>query len=183
MSVEPAGPRPCRQRGFSLVEALVVVALAGLLASVAVPGFGALLERKRLEGSAQQLAADLHWVRSEALARNEALRLSLYTTTDGSCVLVHSGNRSDCRCDGSGPALCEGDATALKTSHWPASQGLSVTANVSSMLFDPLQGTTSPAGSLRITDSQGRGITHVVNILGRVRSCSPAGSVPGYRSC
>jgi len=51
------------------------------------------------------------------------------------------------------------------------------------MLFDPGQGTTTPTGSVRLTDSEGRGITHVVNVLGRVRSCSPEGRVPGYRAC
>jgi type IV fimbrial biogenesis protein FimT len=183
MLVEQAVQSLHGQRGFSLIEACVVVALAGLLVSVAVPGFGALVERKRLEGSAQQLAADLHWLRNEALSRSEPLRLSLYPTADGLCTLLHSGQRSDCRCEANQAALCDGEAQALKTSHWPANLGPSVTANVSSMLFDPLQGTTTPAGSLRLTDSQGRSITLVVNILGRVRACSPAGSVPGYRSC
>ena len=176
-------PRAAGLHGYSLVEACVVAALVALMLTLAVPGFGALLERKRLEGSAHQLAADLQWMRSEALARNEPLRFSLHTTALGSCTVVHTGNRSDCRCDGTGPAVCGGDAIALKTSHWPAAQGITVAANVSSMLYDPMQGTTSPGGSVRVTDRQGRGITHVVNIMGRVRSCSPSGSVAGYRTC
>jgi len=32
-------------------------------------------------------------------------------------------------------------------------------------------------------DSQGKAIHHVVNIMGRVRSCSPQGDIPGYRAC
>lgn len=175
--------RAARPHGYSLIEACVVTALVALMLTLAVPGFGALLERKRLEGSAHQLAADLQWLRSEALARNEALRFSLHTTATGSCTVVHTGNRSDCRCEATGPAVCIGDATALKTSHWPSAQGITVAANVSSMLYDPVQGTTSPGGSVRVTDRQGRGITHVVNIMGRVRSCSPSAAVAGYRAC
>lgn len=183
MSTNPRPKRLHALLGFSLIEASVVTAILGVLATLAVPGFSALIESKRLQGSAAQLAADLHWLRSEALARNESLRFSLHTTAQGSCTVVHTGNRSDCRCSDAGPAVCEGDATALKTSHWPAAHRIAVQANVSSMLFDPVQGTTSPGGSLRITDSQGRGITHVVNIMGRVRSCSPAATVAGYRAC
>lgn len=171
------------QRGISLIEVCVVMALAALILTIAVPGFGALIERQRLQGSAAQLAADLQWLRSEALVRNEALRFSLHTTTRGSCTVVHTGSRSDCRCTDAGPAVCDGDAAALKTSHWLSAERISVQANVTSMLFDPTQGTTSPTGSVRITDSRGRGITHVVNIMGRVRSCSPSAAVPGYRAC
>lgn len=176
-------PRATRPRGFSLVEACVVTALVALMLTLAVPGFGALLERKRLDGSAHQLAADLHWMRSEALARNEALRFSLHTTALGSCTVVHTGDRDDCRCEGTDAAVCEGDAAALKTSHWPSADGIAVSANVASMRYDPVQGTTTPTGSVRISDRQGRAITHVVNIMGRVRSCSPDGSVAGYRPC
>lgn len=182
MSTIPA-PQRRVHLGFSLMEACVVTAILALLLSLAVPGFGALIERKRLQGSAAQLAADLHWLRSEALARNEALRFSLHTTGQGTCTVVHTGHRADCRCADTGPAVCEGEATALKTSHWPAAQRIAVQANVTSMLFDPVQGTTSPGGSVRVTDSQGHGITHVVNIMGRVRSCSPSAAVGGYRAC
>lgn len=175
--------RARRPRGFSLIEACVVTALVVLMLTLAAPGFGALLERKRLEGSAHQVAADLQWMRSEALARNEPLRFSLHTTPLGTCTVVHTGDRDDCRCDGPGAAICEGDAVALKTSHWPTADGVTVSANVASMGYDPVQGTTSPGGSVRISDRQGRAITHVVNIMGRVRSCSPSASVAGYRAC
>ena len=178
-----SGRHPAAQRGFSLVEVCVVIALGAVLLTLAVPGFGALLERQRLHGSAAQLAADLQWLRSEALARNEALRFSLHADTQGSCTVVHTGLRNQCRCEGSGPALCEAGVVVLKTSHWPASERITVQANVASMVFDPVQGTTTPAGSVRLSDSQGRGITHVVNIMGRIRSCSPSALVPGYRAC
>ena len=177
-------PRPAvRSRGLSLVELCVVMALCALVLTLAVPGYGQLLERQRLQGSAAEIAAELQWLRSEALMRNQALRFSLHPTPRGSCSVVHTGAREHCRCDQPGPARCEAGAVALKTSHWPLDDRVAVNANVGSMLFDPAQGTTTPAGSVRLTDSQGRGITHVVNILGRVRSCSPEGRVPGYRAC
>lgn len=183
MPVCPRVPSRRALRGLSLVEACFAVLLVSLLATIAVPGLGALLDRKRLEVSANQLAADLHWLRGEALARSEALRLSIYPTAQGSCTLVHTGQPADCRCEAGQAARCNAPAVALKTSHWPASKGIGVTANVSSLRFDPVQGTTTPTGSLRVSDRHGRGITHVVNIVGRVRSCSPEGRLPGYRAC
>lgn len=175
---------PGAARGLTLIELCVVLALVALALGIALPGLGGLIERKRLHGMAAQLAADLHWVREEALARNEPLRFSIQATASGSCTVVHTGQRDDCRCeDPSAPAVCVGGATALKTSHWPGHQGIAVQANVASMLFDPDHGTTTPAGSVRLVDRRGAGITHVVNVAGRVRTCSPEGAVPGYRAC
>jgi type IV fimbrial biogenesis protein FimT len=180
--------RCCRSRhgGFSLIELCVVVALCAVVMSLAVPGFAGLFERQRLRGSAALLAAEVHWVRNEALARTTPLRLSLYSGAGGSCTLVHTGNRSDCRCTPetpANPASCEAPATALQARLWPSAERITVEANVSSMLFDPVQGTTTPTGSLRVSDSQGKTITHVVNVMGRVRSCSPGAEVPGLRAC
>lgn len=175
--------RACGQRGFTLIESCVVLALIGLALSIAVPGFAALHERQRLRGAAAELASDLQWMRSQAIARNESTRLSVYQIDGGSCTVVHTGNRSDCRCDSGGTAICEGEAQALKTSHWQTREKISVQANITSMAFDPAQGTVTPTGSIRIVDSRGSGITHVVNILGRIRSCSPAAAISGFQAC
>jgi type IV fimbrial biogenesis protein FimT len=170
-------------RGLSLVECCIALAICALSLALAIPGFGSLFERQRLQGSAAQIAADWHWLRSEALARNEPLRLSIHATPQGACTVVHTGPRTECRCVDAGPARCNDSATALQTRHWPASTGITVQASVGSLLFDPAQGTATPTGRLQLADSRGRGITHVVNVLGRVRSCSSGGAVPGYRAC
>ena len=59
---------------------------------------------------------------------------------------------------------------------------VSVAGNVASIVFDPLHGTSTPTGTLRLVDDAGRAVHHVVNVMGRVRSCTPAG-VPGWRAC
>ncbi len=170
-------------RGFTLIEFCVVLVLIGLTLSLAVPGLAALHERQRLRGAAAELASDLQWMRSQALARNESMRLSVYQNDGGSCTVVHTGNRNDCRCESHGTATCDGDAQALKTSHWQTREKISVQANITSMAFDPAQGTVTPTGSIRIVDSRGAGITHVVNILGRIRSCSPSAAISGFQAC
>ena len=58
-----------------------------------------------------------------------------------------------------------------------------ITTFTGSVLFDPLHGTASPTATVRVTGLSGRAIHHVVNVMGRVRSCSPLGAVPGYRVC
>jgi len=58
-----------------------------------------------------------------------------------------------------------------------------VEANANSVVFDPLHGTSSPTGTFRLIGTDARAVHHIVNIMGRVRSCSPQAAMPGYRDC
>ena len=64
-----------------------------------------------------------------------------------------------------------------------ATERVTLVANAASVLFDPLHGTATPTGTLRVTGASGRAIHHIINVMGRVRSCSPQAAVPGYRAC
>ena len=171
------------QRGVTLVEAGVVLAITAILASTAAPGMQDLIDTRRLDGAATQLATDIQFVRTEAVARNQTLRLSFHATATGSCYVIHSGAAADCVCNATGPALCSGAAREIRTVSVAGADRLSLQANVASVLFDPLHGTSTPTGTLRLAGSRGRAIHHVINIMGRVRSCSPQAAMPGYRAC
>ncbi|HIF55482.1 MAG TPA: prepilin-type N-terminal cleavage/methylation domain-containing protein, partial [Methylococcaceae bacterium] len=45
--------------GFSLTELLVVIALIGIIASIAIPSFQGMIEKNRLKAAIESLAADL----------------------------------------------------------------------------------------------------------------------------
>jgi type IV fimbrial biogenesis protein FimT len=171
-----------RQHGLSLLEVAIVVAILAIVGATAVPSFTALVDARRLDGAATRLAADVQFARGEAIARNRSLRLSLRTGADATCWIVHTGNAADCSCTAAG-AVCSGDAVAIKSVVLPSTERVAVAGNVASIVFDPLHGTSSPTGTLRLTDARGRSVHHVVNVLGRVRSCSPDGHVPGYPLC
>ena len=174
-------PRP--QRGVTWIETCVVLAILGVTSSAAVPAMGNLMDARRLEGTAVQFATDVHFARSEAVARNLPVRVSLFGTAQGSCYVVHTGASGQCQCTGSTAATCAGQAREIKSVELPASQGVTLTANTASVLFDPLHGTSSPSATIRILGRQGRAIHQVINVMGRVRSCTPAGGVPGYPVC
>ena len=171
------------QRGITLIEACVTLAVATIVATGAAPSMRQLLDARRFDGAASQLASDLQFTRISAVARNQRVRFSLQADANGSCYVIHTGSADACRCGESGPAVCASGASEIKTIRLPASDRVFVQANVASILFDPMHGTSTPTGTLRVIGGNGRELRHIVNVMGRVRTCSPQGNVGGYRAC
>jgi prepilin-type N-terminal cleavage/methylation domain-containing protein len=63
-------------RGFSLVELIVVLALLGLVVLVGMPALDDWLERYRVRTAAQNLAADMQLQRMRAVSRNREHRIT-----------------------------------------------------------------------------------------------------------
>jgi type IV fimbrial biogenesis protein FimT len=62
------------------------------------------------------------------------------------------------------------------------SAGVQLRSNSGSILFDAVKGTVTPTATLRVTSSVGA-LHQVVNLMGRVRTCSPDGALAGYARC
>ncbi|MGD9835716.1 MAG: GspH/FimT family protein [Piscinibacter sp.] len=167
------------QHGLTLVEAGVVVAIVAAAATAAVPGLQRLIEHRRLDAAATRLAADLQLARNEAIARNRVVRVVRDETAG--CYLLHTGAAGSCRCSADGTAACDAGGSLIRSA--AASHRIALQSNTTTIAFDPLHGTVTPTATWRVTAADGRAIHHVVNVMGRVRSCSPEAAVPGYRAC
>ena len=66
-----------RQRGFSLIELMVAVALLGLGVAIIAPNLAALVPSARLEGSGKQIQSWLQTIRSEARIQAKRMELEL----------------------------------------------------------------------------------------------------------
>lgn len=174
---------PGKQDGVTWIETCVVLAVLGVVTTQAAPAMSSLIDARRLEGSAVQFATDVQYARSEAIARNQAVRITLQNSAQGSCYVLHTGPSTQCTCDNSAPAVCVGEAREIRTVLLPTDRGVTFTASTSSVAFDPLHGTSTPTATFRVLGRQGRTIHQVINVMGRVRSCTPTGGVPGYPNC
>lgn len=176
-------PNPThRQRGVSLTESLIVLSIASIVVGAAVPNFAKARELRRLEATAAQLETDIQLARSEAVARAVPVRIGFETQTSGSCYVVHTGSAGDCRCDATGLAVCRPGAQALRTVRLDDLASLRVSSSSTSILLDPARGTVTPTATVRVI-AGAVAIHKVVNIMGRIRSCSPAPALAGYRAC
>ncbi len=72
-SVRAPGRSARTAPGFTLVEMMVVIVLAAILAALALPSFNGLIERYRVERMASALAAGLTHARAEAARRGQTV--------------------------------------------------------------------------------------------------------------
>lgn len=170
------------QGGWTLIEALVSLCVTAVALGAAVPGFDAARERRHLDGVAAQLETDLQLARSASVLQSRNIRVDFTADGSGSCYVVHNGAAGACRCDAGGAPVCTGGAEALRSMAYGAELPVRLSSNASSMLFEHTRGTVTPTSTVKVTGNAGA--VHVVtNIMGRVRSCSPAGKAAGYPAC
>ena len=72
-----------RNRGFTLLEVLVVLALLAVLLSLAAPSFIGLRQKHQMQSQAEQLQASLLLARSEALRRQQRVTLCVRESSPG----------------------------------------------------------------------------------------------------
>lgn len=75
-----------RQIGVTMVELMIVIAIAAILASIAAPSFSDFIDNTRLTSTMSQLTADLNRARSEAIKRNQRVLLCIRNSTGTDCA-------------------------------------------------------------------------------------------------
>ncbi|MFO1329096.1 MAG: GspH/FimT family pseudopilin [Rubrivivax sp.] len=172
-----------RQTGITLVEQLVTASIAGVLAVSSLPGLDEAKTRRRLEGTAAQLESELQFARSSAVARGETVRVAFFDTAAGSCYVIHTGRPRDCRCEVDGSAQCTDGAQVVRSVGFVAADGMRVSSSADQVGFDADHGTATPTTTVQLQNRRGDALRLIVNVMGRIRSCSIGASVPGVPAC
>lgn len=159
------------QLGFTTIELMVVVVIAGVLLVLALPSFNETLARRRLEGQANELVTDLSYAKSEAVQRNR--NIELRTGGGGTCYTVGVMNTAtppvgNCDCAAAPGSRCAvAGTTELKTV--TLTSGVTVTNAV--FEFEPVRGAAAAASAAVSNGSR----TYTVQVManGRIAPFTP----------
>ncbi|WP_432720895.1 GspH/FimT family pseudopilin [Jeongeupia wiesaeckerbachi] len=172
-----------RARGFTLIEMLVAIAILSILLAIGIPSFVDLLNRKRLENTANDYLSLIAYAKSEALKRNAVVYL-LATRTNGRTWSIRATTTSPCT------SLAACDLRTMDATQYRNVLMDSLSTNLDGTTIDPIR--LLPAFSSLATTAQS--VVYEVDqyqlkiemsITGLTRLCVPT-SKPvfgGYKTC
>lgn len=79
-----------RQRGFTLLELMIVVAIAAIMVTIGLPSFRQMFDNARTKGSAESVLSGMRLARAEAIKRNAPMRFQLVSTLTAACTYLGS---------------------------------------------------------------------------------------------
>lgn len=159
------------QRGLTLIELAIALALMALLAALALPSMGALLDQRRLLAAAETLAADLGEARFEAARQGRPMHLLV----QGGALWCWSVATSEsCPCG-------QRQACELRSST-SSDHGAVQRVQGQALLLTPT-GAAQTAGAVTLESRRGARLRVQLQALGRPRICTELGPTNRYPSC
>ena len=174
------------QQGVTLIELVITLFIMAVLLTFALPAFTELLAESRLKAATSALYLKLYQARSEAIKRNQRMRVT-FMVSDGGATWCY-GMKTDAACDCTVAGSCQIDG-AEKTVNSTEFPGVGIDLHISApgdhFTFENIRWITAGTfGHVRFNMADGGQTRIIVSRMGRVRLCSPAGSgnIAGYSS-
>ena len=202
----PNQPSARRAAGLTLIELMVVVAIAVIILGRAAPSVSEYIVTQRLRSIHAQLATDLQFARSEAVARSAFVSVRFQEGTGGmTCYVIFTrpdptSGADTCDCTQNPGSRCNTHPTTtteIRTVTIPAELKVSVrtpSGQTDTLTFDARAGTLRfpPSDSAIIVNSgfqvessadATRALRATVSPAGRAELCTPTGSKLGGSPC
>lgn len=181
-------------KGFTLIEMMVTIVIAGILLALAVPTFLDTIDRNRLKGVAETLRSDLELMKLESIKRSASVFLSIKNDNPSAGTWCYGFSQgANCDCNTANSCTLDSVERVVRFDDW---RGVIIAApttsspNPFSFSIEQIRGQVTLSGALtnnriRLTSPRGKELDIEVSTLGRFTICSPSGSsnVTGYPAC
>ena len=182
-----------KYKGFTLIELMVVVALVGIFATIAIPSFLESFERKRLESLGDNLNYFFKLARSEAAKKNRSVDLYINKSSSSSWCIGMSGDDDDnngesdvCDCtDSTKQCTVDDIERVISSSDYKDVSFDSLTFNDNKVSITSTRG-RSAGGQMNFSVSSGstaKDLRIIRNTMGRVIVCSPSDTSLRFNQC
>lgn len=140
------------QRGFTLIELMVTLAVLAIVVTLAVPSFSSFMANQRVKTAAQDLFMAMMYARSEAIKRNGNVYIKSNSGDwhNGWAVMIVDQTYASCS-DGNAD-----DANCIKV--YAAKSGVTVTDSADSFNYNR-SGRSSANVTLNVCDSDNKATT------------------------
>jgi type IV fimbrial biogenesis protein FimT len=195
-----------RQRGVSLIELLVGLAILGLLMALTVPSMKSFISKHKVSAINSELVADFYLARSEAVQRNQPVGVIFNQNSTMTCYTIYATEPISGNCDCTLPLgrACGAGATLLaielKTVRILNTTGVTITSSLPPVrdnlnhvvytgifTFQPPLGipsTDTPEGfKILVGSVDGGQLQTTSGMNGRQSVCTPDGSMTGVPRC
>lgn len=183
--------------GLTLIELMITVTIGAILLALAVPQMREYIARKRVSGTATELAGDIRLARSMVQQQNQPIWINFGSTSDFTCyVLYTEGAGADiCDCTRTSTPMCTvtpgggaDDSIALRSVIIQRNTGIAVTATAPNLRY------TQPVGAPRVYGgasaeaevsggSLGGSVKLILSGLTRATICSLSGHTAEFGDC
>jgi type IV fimbrial biogenesis protein FimT len=180
-----------RSRGLTLIELMVVVAVAAVILAIAVPSMREFMVRQRVKAINAELVNDLQFARSESITRKDTVWVSFRTDDDAmTCYTIHTRlGLGDCDCRRPLGTACPDlpGLVEMKTVQVPRSTTVTLQPPAAPDDFvhfsEPNGSSNRDVFAVTVESSVSGKLRTSSNKMGRPQVCSPDGSFGGVAAC